>query len=42
MHLILSYGFMIIQVGLIELINKGLIKGYALPLVDTHKYFSLL
>lgn len=28
MHLILFHGFMFIQVGLIELINKGLIKGY--------------
>jgi Fe-S oxidoreductase len=42
MHLILFYGFMIIQVGLIELVIKGFSKGYQFPLGDAHKYFSLL
>ena len=42
MHLVLFYTFFIIQVGLIELIIKGFIKGYEFPLGNTHKYFSLL
>ncbi|PKF90186.1 hypothetical protein CW306_01265 [Bacillus sp. BA3] len=42
MHLILFYTFFIIQVGLIELIIKGFIKGYEFPFGDGHKYFSLL
>ncbi|MEW9672911.1 (Fe-S)-binding protein [Ammoniphilus sp. 3BR4] len=42
MHLILFYGFMIIQVGLIELVIKGFSKGYEFPFGDAHKYFSLL
>ena len=42
MHLILFYTFFIIQVGLIELIIKGFIKGYEFPFGDAHKYFSLI
>ncbi|GHH99928.1 (Fe-S)-binding protein [Neobacillus kokaensis] len=42
MHLVLFYTFFIIQVGLIELIIKGFIKGFEFPLGDEHKYFSLL
>jgi Fe-S oxidoreductase len=42
MHLILFYGFFIIQIGLIELIIKGFIKGYEFPLGEAHKYFSLI
>ncbi|MCP1146695.1 (Fe-S)-binding protein [Lysinibacillus endophyticus] len=42
MHLILFYTFFIIQVGLIELIIKGFIKGYEFPFGEAHKYFSLL
>ncbi|WP_338472350.1 (Fe-S)-binding protein [Niallia sp. XMNu-256] len=42
MHLVLFYTFFIIQIGLIELIIKGFIRGYEYPLGDTHKYFSLL
>ncbi|MBZ5752959.1 (Fe-S)-binding protein [Metabacillus rhizolycopersici] len=42
MHLILFYTFFIIQVGLIELIIKGFIKGYEFPFGEGHKYFSLL
>ncbi|MFC5587771.1 (Fe-S)-binding protein [Sporosarcina soli] len=42
MHLILFYGFFIIQIGLIELIIKGFISGYEFPFGNAHKYFSLL
>ncbi len=42
MHLILFYSFFIIQIGLIELIIKGFIKGYEFPFGEAHKYFSLL
>lgn len=42
MHLILFYGFFIIQVGLIELIIKGFSTGYTFPFGEGHKYFSLL
>jgi len=42
MHLVLFYTFFIIQIGLIELIIKGLIKGYEFPFGEGHKYFSLL
>jgi Fe-S oxidoreductase len=42
MHLILFYGFIIIQIGLIEIIIKGFIKGFEFPFGDAHKYFTLL
>src|SRR3954452_118371 len=42
MHLVLFYGFFIIQIGLIELIIKGFIKGYEFPFGEAHKYFSLI
>src|SRR4051812_46807951 len=42
MHLILFYGFFIIQIGLIELIIKGFIKGYEFPFGEAHVYFSFL
>ena len=42
MHLVLFYGFFIIQIGLIELIIKGFISGYEFPLGEAHKYFSLI
>lgn len=42
MHFVLFYGFIIIQVGLIEIILKGFFKGYELPLGSLHKYFSFL
>lgn len=42
MHLVLFYGFFIIQIGLIELILKGFIMGYEFPFGEGHKYFSLL
>ncbi len=42
MHLVLFYGFFIIQIGLIELIIKGFISGYEFPFGQAHKYFSFL
>lgn len=42
MHLILFYGFFIIQIGLIELIIKGYTPGYEFPFGGAHKYFSFL
>ena len=42
MHFVLFYTFFIIQIGLIELIIKGFIKGYEFPFGEAHKYFSLL
>ena len=42
MHLVLFYTFFIIQIGLIELIIKGFIKGYEFPFGNGHKYFSVL
>ena len=42
MHLVLFYGFFIIQIGLIELIIKGFISGYEFPFGEAHKYFSLI
>jgi Fe-S oxidoreductase len=42
MHLILFYGFFIIQVGLIEIILKGFIRGFEFPFGSAHKYFSLM
>ncbi len=41
MHFIMFYGFIILQFGAIELIVKGFIKGYELPLGNAHRYFSL-
>ncbi|MCQ6279588.1 (Fe-S)-binding protein [Bacillus sp. EB600] len=42
MHLVLFYGFFIIQIGLIEIIIKGFFRGFEFPLGAAHKYFSLL
>ncbi|MGG1264674.1 (Fe-S)-binding protein [Brevibacillus laterosporus] len=42
MHVVIFYGFIILQFGAIELILKGLIIGYELPFGSTHKYFSLM
>lgn len=42
MHFILFYGFIIIQIGLIELILKGFIIGYEFPLGPVHKFFSFM
>lgn len=42
MHVVMFYGFIILQFGAIELILKGLIKGFELPFGSAHKYFSLM
>ena len=42
MHLVLFYTFFIIQIGLIELIIKGFIRGYEFPFGEAHKYYSLI
>ena len=42
MHVVMFYGFIILQFGAIELIVKGLVKGYELPFGSAHKYFSLM
>lgn len=41
MHIIMFYGFIILQFGAIELIIKGFVKGFEYPLGEAHKYFSL-
>jgi Fe-S oxidoreductase len=42
LHFVLFYTFFIIQVGLIELIIKGFVRGYEFPFGAAHKYFSLI
>ncbi len=42
MHVVMFYGFIILQFGALELILKGLIKGFELPFGSAHKYFSLM
>ncbi|GAB7389344.1 (Fe-S)-binding protein [Bacillaceae bacterium] len=42
MHVVMFYGFIILQFGAIELIVRGLLKGWEIPLGRAHKYFSLL
>ncbi|WP_301171586.1 (Fe-S)-binding protein [Brevibacillus nitrificans] len=42
MHVIMFYGFIILQLGALELIIKGFVKGFAYPIGGAHKYFSLL
>lgn len=42
MHVVMFYGFIILQFGAIELIIKGLAKGFELPFGGAHKYFSLM
>lgn len=41
-HLILFYGFFIIQVGLLEIILKGFVEGFQYPLGAFHPYFNLI
>ncbi|RKD23028.1 hypothetical protein BEP19_12435 [Ammoniphilus oxalaticus] len=41
MHLILFYGFIILQLGAIELIFKGFLKGFSYPIGAAHRYFQL-
>ena len=42
MHVVMFYGFIILQFGAIELIIKGLSKGFELPFGSAHNYFSLM
>ncbi|WP_027416738.1 (Fe-S)-binding protein [Aneurinibacillus terranovensis] len=42
MHVIMFYGFLILQLGAIELIIKGFFKGFEYPLGEGNKYFSML
>lgn len=42
MHFILFYGFIILQFGAVELILKGLIKGFEYPIGEFHPYYSVL
>jgi len=42
MHVVMFYGFIILQFGAIELIGKGLSKGFELPFGSAHPYFSLM
>ena len=42
MHVVMFYGFIILQFGAIELIGKGLVKGFELPFGSAHPYFSLM
>ncbi|UKL00815.1 heterodisulfide reductase-related iron-sulfur binding cluster [Brevibacillus brevis] len=42
MHVVMFYGFITLQFGAIELIIKGLSKGYELPFGSAHKYFSVM
>ncbi len=41
MHVIMFYGFIILQFGAIELIIKGFVKGFEYPIGKAHDYFSL-
>lgn len=41
MHIVLFYGFIVVQFGALELIVKGLVQGWEIPLGGAHKYFSL-
>lgn len=41
MHFIMFYGFLILQLGAIELILKGFFKGFEFPLGTAHAYFSV-
>lgn len=41
MHIIMFYGFIILQFGAIELIIKGFVKGFEYPIGEAHKFFSL-
>ncbi|MFG0216506.1 (Fe-S)-binding protein [Brevibacillus porteri] len=41
MHIIMFYGFIILQFGAIELIIKGFVKGFEYPIGEAQKFFSL-
>ncbi|MGG2200391.1 (Fe-S)-binding protein [Paenibacillus validus] len=40
-HLVIFYGFIVLQFGAVELILKGFVKGYHWPLGSFHPVFSL-
>jgi Fe-S oxidoreductase len=40
MHVIMFYGFIILQFGALELIIKGFAKGFEYPIGSAHHYFS--
>jgi Fe-S oxidoreductase len=41
MHVIMFYGFLILQLGAIEIILKGFFKGFEYPIGSAHAFFSL-
>ncbi|RXT08712.1 (Fe-S)-binding protein [Ammoniphilus sp. CFH 90114] len=41
MHVIMFYGFIILQFGAIELIIKGFVKGFTYPIGGAHHFFSM-
>ncbi|WP_134702467.1 heterodisulfide reductase-related iron-sulfur binding cluster [Ammoniphilus sp. YIM 78166] len=41
MHVVMFYGFIILQLGAIELIIKGFLKGFVYPLGAAHAFFSI-
>jgi Fe-S oxidoreductase len=42
MHVVMFYGFIVLQFGAVELIVKGLVYGWELPFGSAHRYFSLV
>jgi Fe-S oxidoreductase len=42
MHVVMFYGFIILQFGALELIVKGLVTGWTMPLGAAHSFFSLM
>lgn len=42
MHVVMFYGFIILQFGAVELILKGFFQGFEYPLGAAHKYFSFV
>lgn len=42
MHLVMFYGFLVLQFGAIDLIGKGIVRGWHLPLGDAYPYFAFI
>ncbi|HJV30653.1 MAG TPA: hypothetical protein VJ558_00560, partial [Bacillales bacterium] len=42
MHIIMFYGFLILQFGAVELVIKGFVKGFEYPIGTYHHIFSLI
>ncbi|MTT31810.1 4Fe-4S dicluster domain-containing protein [Terrilactibacillus sp. BCM23-1] len=42
MHVVMFYGFIILQFGALEIIIKGFVKGFEWPIGLAHHYFSLV